>query len=200
MEKIVFDLWGTLAYLRPGEDFGIAIAKELGVKKEDYHNLVKKFWFRRNLEAKEFAKILVNETESDNVSLEYLTKQIQSPYGRHALYQDSVKSLERLSQDRELLLVSDTSSLGKQMFYDLEICSFFNRLYFSCDEGKIKEKGLYSQVLKDLEIFPQEMLVIGDSQKADYNLPLSLGFRAILLDRNNKCSEGQSIENLGELK
>ena len=200
MEKIAFDLWGTLAYLKPGEDFGILIAKELGIKKGDYHNLVKRFWFRRDLKTKEFVKILVNETGNDNASVEYLTKQIQSPYGRHALYQDSVKSLERLSQDRELLLVSDTSSLGKRMFYDLEIYHFFNKLYFSCNEGKTKEEGLYLHVLEDLGISPQEMLVVGDSLKTDYNIPLSLGSRAIFLDRNNKCSKGQSIKSLEGLK
>jgi FMN phosphatase YigB (HAD superfamily) len=186
MQNIAFDLWGTLAYLKPGEDFGITIARELGINKEEYHNLVKKFWFKNCLEPREFAEILI--------------KHIQSPYGRHSLYPDSLKSLERLSRDRQLLLVSDTSSLGKRMFYDLEISHFFRKLYFSCDKGMTKEGGLYSRVLEDLEIQPQEILVVGDSINADYNVPLNLGSRAILIDRNNQYPEEQSIKSLEELR
>ena len=121
MQNIAFDLWGTLAYLKPGEDFGIAIARELGINKEEYHNLVKKFWFKNCLEPREFAELLIRETGNKKASIEILIKHIQIPYGRHTLYPDSLKSLESLSRDRQLLLVSDTSSLGKRMFYDLEI-------------------------------------------------------------------------------
>lgn len=200
MKNIAFDLWGTLAYLKPGEDFGLAIAKELDINKEEYHNFVKQFWFKKCLGSREFAELLIRETGNRNVSTEKLINHIQSPYGRHTLYQDSVKSLERLSQDKQILLVSDTSSLGKRMFYDLEISQFFNGLYFSCDGGMTKESGLYSRVLEDLGIPPQEILVVGDSINADYNVPLSLGNRAILIDRNNQYPKEQSIKSLEELR
>lgn len=200
MKKIAFDLWGTLAYLKPGKDFGIAIARELGIEKDEYHELVKRFWFKRDLSAGEFAEILVNETGKTDASIKYLTEQISSPYGRHSIYPDTKPTLERLSETSELILVSDTSSLGKRMFYDLEISQFFKKLYFSCELGLTKEEGLYSKAFEFMNIKPEEVLVVGDSLRSDNKIPLELGSRVVLIDRTNKYPNEQSIKSLEELK
>jgi len=200
MGKIAFDLWGTLAYLKPGSDFGMAIAQALKITKKDYHELVKKFWFKRKLTAKEFAQVLLDETRSNEVSIDYLTDQILSPVGRHSLYPEVRRNLERLYKINKLVLISDTSSLGQQMFYDLQISKFFYGIYFSCEVGLTKEEGLYQVAFKDLRVKPQEVVVVGDSLEEDYYLPLRLKSQAILIDRNNKYPSQKSIKSLDELK
>jgi len=200
MEKLVFDLWGTLAYLKPGEDFGIAIAKELEIKKEDYHNLVKQFWFKKDISAEEFARILIEQTGKRHGSADYLTRQILSPYGRQALFPETRNALDRLAKAKELFLVSDTSSLGKKMFYELGISDFFKGVYFSCKEGLTKEEGLYYKVFDIMRVQPKDVVIIGDSLRSDYEIPLSLGSNALLLDRNGSFPEVKRISSLEDLK
>ena len=45
MGKIMFDFWGTLAYLEQGEDFGQVIANSLKISKKEYAQLVLDNWF-----------------------------------------------------------------------------------------------------------------------------------------------------------
>lgn len=200
MKKIVFDLWGTLAYLKPGKDFGFAVSKELGISKQDYHNLVKKYWFRNELTAEEFAQILIDQTKETKASRDYLTSQILSPYGRQNLFPEVKTNLIRLSKTKELFLISDTSSLGKKMFYDLNISDFFNGTYFSCSEGITKEDGLFSKVYNNIGVHPSEMLVIGDSLREDYEIPKNLGSKVILLDRKRLYPKNKRIFSLEEIK
>ena len=69
MGKIMFDFWGTLAYLEQGEDFGQVIANSLKISKKEYAQLVLDNWFINNISSEEFAKLLVKKSNIDPVPI-----------------------------------------------------------------------------------------------------------------------------------
>lgn len=198
MKDLLIDLFGTLTYLAPGEDFGLAIAEILGISKERYLDYTKS-WFRKELTAEEFADMMIRDLGT-NTDKREIVKWIRNPLSRARLYPEVTESLSRLKRKKVLYLVSDTSSLGREIINNLGLESYFSKLFLSCEYGKTKKEGLYEIVFKEIKKDPKECTVVGDSLEADFNIPLKLGANTILLDRENKFSNYKRISSLRELK
>ena len=203
MKNMLFDFWGTLAYLTPGEDFGAIISNTLGIDKERYLEFVKSCWFTERLSSVDFAKALIEKFSKPRKDLEHsLVEYIESPIYRAKLYPEVSKVLHNLSLNKNLYLVSDTSSIGKQIIENLDILKFFNQTFLSFEHGLTKKEGLYNLVFKTILAKYEDVMVIGDSLESDYYLPRQLGVRSLLVDRNEKYAhtEFDRIKSLNELK
>jgi len=199
MRNIVFDFWGTLAYLTPGPDFGEEISKLVGLKKEDFHKLVIEHWFKRELSQKEFANLLITNTNSQ-ASTEDIIYWIENPLKRVRLYEDVITSLERLNRDNDLYLVSDTSTVGRNIIKSLEIRRYFQQVILSCENRITKSEGLYDKFFTNSGLNIKDTLVVGNSPALDYDIPIKLGARAILIDREKKLAGYKTIHSLEEIE
>ena len=83
--------------------------------------------------------------------------------------------------DVKFIIISDYYC--NHEIYDLilkkfNIRNFFDKIYISSEIGKRKSTGsLYTYVLKDLNIKPSSLIMIGDNRKSDYKIPVSLGIK-----------------------
>lgn len=195
MGNIIFDFWGTLAYLTNGPDFGKEISKLVRIKKEEFHKLVKKYWFKREISPEEFAKLLITKTNSQ-VNIEDLVYWIENPISRARLYDEVTSSLERLRKKNDLYLVSDASTVGKIIINNLNITHYFQQVVLSCENGITKSEGLYNTFFRTKCIDRINTLVIGDSLPLDYDIPIKLGVKAILIDREKKLRGYDAINSL----
>ena len=199
MGNIVFDFWGTLAYLVYGPDFGEEIYKLVGLKKEDFHKLVIEHWFKRELSQEEFAKLLITNTNSQ-ASTDDIVYLIESPLKRARLYEDVIPSLERLSRNNDLYLVSDTSTVGRRVINSLGIRHYFQQVILSCEDGIIKSEGLYDKFFRNRGLDIRNTLVVGNSPASDYYIPIKLGARAVIIDREDKLAGYKTIHSLEEIR
>lgn len=73
----------------------------------------------------------------------------------------------------------------QKMFEYHKIDHYFDKIYISSEYKITKRSGrLYDLVLKDQKIAPTNSIMIGDNEESDYNVPITKGMNAILLDRN----------------
>jgi putative hydrolase of the HAD superfamily len=95
---------------------------------------------------------------------------------------------------------------ARREFVDVElgkvgIENCFERVFSSTsDFGLVKKTiDLYQRVCSMLEIFPQEMIHVGDDRNFDFNVPRRLGILAFHLDRTGKHKGNFVIHSLEEL-
>lgn len=75
-----------------------------------------------------------------------------------------------------------------------------NHVYTSAGIGWLKPASeFFRAICDDLRIRPEEVLFIGDDLGNDYHASQAAGMQAVLVDRNQKCREVDSVANLMEL-
>lgn len=86
-----------------------------------------------------------------------------------------------IQSGKTVILISDMYLSSEFIMKMLEKCSIYGyaKIYVSCEHGCSKRNGdLYKKVLTDLNIKPNMLFHIGDNNKSDYSIPLSLGIHA----------------------
>ena len=128
---IFVNLWGTLAYLAPGPDFGAKIAQLLNITKEAYVRTVKEVWFRRAITASEFCDYLVKSNCQDSGIVKEITRWIKSPLERAMLYDDVIPAFQAWRMRATVCIVSDTSIIGETALRHIGLHLFCDAIYLS---------------------------------------------------------------------
>lgn len=110
------------------------------------------------------------------------------------------------NQSKEILLISDFYTdeyLIKEILKKLDILDCFSEIYISSEKSYRKSTGnLYKFVLTDLGVSPKEITMIGDNYQSDYEVPKSLGMKAIYreyIDFHNIVSEHELSKLYNEI-
>jgi len=116
------------------------------------------------------------------------------------LYPESTEVLKELYKKYKLIVITQ----NPKEFFDIKLKGFehyFNKIYSSTYHYKSlkKDEEVYKKIIKDLNIKPNEILHVGNHKEFDYDIPKSLGIKAILLDREGKYPDEETIKNLKEL-
>lgn len=198
MNLLLFDFWGTLAYLEEGRDFIAEIASLLDITKSEYKEFVVERGYKEGLSPEEFAvKLSDHFGKSPTTNLVTL---LSTPIERVKLYPDVVQNLNRLAEGYRLALVSDTTKIGKECASRTKMERYFGNMFFSCDYGITKKEGLYKLAIMELGIEPSNCTVIGNSMNSDYLMAQKMGSQAILIDRRNQHDGVRKVITLEELK
>lgn len=194
IKMVVFDFYGTLAYLtnetksyaRLFTILGLQTLEELRQARiialtEDFDDL-------SDLAKRIKPDLLINTCSYQ----QEVDKEISSA----VLYEETIKILSQL-KDRQLRLglISNLASPYKRPFFELGLDVYFDEVIFSCEVGlKKPDQEIYQLMVERVGINPAQMLMIGDSAQADVVGPKSAGLNAVLLDRTNSAFTG--ISNL----
>ena len=74
--------------------------------------------------------------------------------------------------------------ISKVCIFNLGIDKYFDKIFFSCDIGYRKPQSeAFEMVIKHSGLQPKQLLMIGDSQRSDYEGALNSRVKAILKDR-----------------
>jgi len=202
---ISFDLDGTLVKPKFADLFwleglpkiyaekeGISVEEAKSFLIKDYQSIGKdriewydpSFWFKR-------------------YGLNYDWKKLIDDY-RHAIepYPDALPTLEKLKERYQLIVLSN----AKIDFVEAELEEtgfrrFFSKVFSSVsDFGMVKNNAeVYIKVCSVLGIKKEEILHVGDDRVFDYEVPRSIGMRAILIDREAKSTNDCMINSLNDL-
>ena len=117
-------------------------------------------------------------------------------------YDDVIRNLSKLNEKYDLVLVSnsDCFSLNNVLEkYDLK--KHFKNIYLSCEVGLIKSNPeMFYKILNDLNLKPEECVMIGDSIQSDMVSSKSCGLTSVLIDRKNMRDYHPKIKTLDELE
>jgi HAD superfamily hydrolase (TIGR01549 family) len=179
---IIFDLYDTLLYCPDKRNPYISFFRQLGLTKGEMSNWINKV-MTQNYESFEVIK---NEINSDlDIDLtpfqNHLNEEIQST----RLFDDTNKTLERLSQKYRLFCLSNLATPYKTCYFEQGLDKWIEKPFFSCDIGLKKPNPDFFKMVVDFSGVPaNQMIMIGDSQTSDYDGALNAGIRAILKDKS----------------
>ena len=127
---------------------------------------------------KEFAKEVIDNYINVEKDVQYLNCKLMN-------------KLKKYKQNGyKIFIVSDFycgKEVLKQWLANLGVLDLFDNIYVSCDYMKTKLKGdLYTHILSENNISPDEVIMIGDSKHSDNIVPRSLGMTSKKLKDRNK--------------
>jgi len=155
-------------------------------------------------------RMAIRETIGREIHLELLTKKFKDVKipeehknaiysrlinSRHWLYPDSERIISNLKEGYKLAIISNmyeiTAGRIRKSFPDF--LEMFDVVTLSAEVGLRKPDPkifLYTlnilNLINGVEICPEEVMVIGDSQDKDVDAPKSIGMQARLIDRNTQ--------------
>ena len=121
---------------------------------------------------------------------------------QHIYLDSEIKEvLQKLKSDsKQIILVSDfytDRELIETILKKFEIFDYFSSIYISSEKACRKSTGnLYKLILKELNLNPTDITMIGDNYKSDYEVPRSLGLNAIYrqyIDKNTTVAEKELV-------
>lgn len=128
-------------------------------------------------------------------------QQILDKYSyRVSCYPDVNQALAVLSRDYTLIVVScSTREFLPYLLAGIE--RYFARVFSSIsDYGQIKTPDFYLEVCRQMRVFPEEVVHIGDLWDQDYLAAREAGLKAFHLDRSKKGESGSSLRSLADLE
>ena len=116
------------------------------------------------------------------------------------IYDDVVSSLDRLSKEYKLLLLSDNWPCGFEIMKYYNIDKYFLKMYMSSIYGYVKEEGVFFDYpIKEFNIKPHEALFIDDTEKVlDVAVTKGLDVKIMKRDKIDK-SKYPIITSLNEI-
>ena len=115
-------------------------------------------------------------------------------------FPESRETLSRLSRDYSLIIISNSS----RDFIDLEIKGFpeyFTHIISApTDFQTLKFPELFKRVCHDLQVKPEEVVHVGDTERFDYTAPREAGVESYLLDRSKKRTGDHIVHDLQDFE
>lgn len=114
-------------------------------------------------------------------------------------YEDTLEFLEKAHRMCKLVVCTSASREFVNLVFKRvplipqTVSSVFSSVSDFALPGKPRE--FYERVLTKLNVRPEEVIHVGDDEENDYRIPLSLGIRAVLIDRKGV----KGFQNLLEL-
>ncbi|BDD03954.1 HAD family hydrolase [Aureibacter tunicatorum] len=194
-KTIVFDLFNTLVYIQKNNRFFIEIYKasengfELSIS--EYLNLIM---------TNPIDRVIVLLGDKFKVLFEQKMDLLKEEIDSIIAFEETVEVLENLSKKFDLYLISNLASPYKAVLKDLNLEQYFIKTIFSCDTGYQKpEIKIFLEVEKDSGLEKGEILMVGDSLKADIKGSNMIGWNSLRICRNKDRLKNFEINNLKEI-
>lgn len=210
-KAVIFDCWNTLFQNR-GENPYKKLAEKLGYSLNDYEDFIKPVERHLMLEKHESDQDLEEAIEAfyEEMGVDYsenditeTRKLLEDAADNVMAYPETENILEYLDEDYRLGLISNTNFRAFQgLKQEIEVEDIFDVIFLSYKEGMMKpEADVFETVLSEIEVEPDEAVMVGDSLPDDVQAAEELGIDAILVDREDRHPEYEnSIKTLRELK
>jgi len=188
IEAVIFDLWGTLAYIINEDEIWRMLVEDLGLDEKLIVELDKKFILLPEI-SKERIRMLLQGyglQELSNQLYEILT--VPQEFG---IYPEVEDVLESLKENFKLGIISNiyetTARWVRRRKNTRKLLSYFSTVIFSCEVGYAKpDKEIFYKALYDLKSSAENTFMVGDSLSSDILPARSLGMQAVLIDRSGK--------------
>lgn len=190
-KSIIFDLYNTLLYTASKKKPYLNMFRELGLTKGEM-NYWRDIVMTKNFNSFEELKNQIKPNSTiDTKKYEFdIKEEIESTH----VFDDTYYILDILSKKYDLYLLSNITTPYKVCFYNLGLDKWIKFPFFSCDLGYRKpQPEIYDIVIKYSKLNANELLMIGDSVRSDYEGAMNNGIKAILKDKPLKLIIGDLI-------
>lgn len=196
-EAIIFDLYGTLAYI--GEPTGLyqKLFRSLGL---DRRKAARARKLALTLEYEDIAHFVHEVAPGNCIDTAPYQQLLERELSSVHVYPESTEVLEDVrSRGLKTGLISNVATPYTKPFYDMGLERYFDSVLFSCEQGVHKpSNAIFERVLERLDVVPERTALVGDSYTSDVAGAVSAGIHGFLLSRGGSSEEYQ-ISSLYEL-
>lgn len=194
IDTVIFDLFGTLVYLKRNTRPYLQLCRDLGVVRRLRESLL--------VDAPtlpKFCDYLGHDHPDEIVSMQ---RELEADVASTSLFDDSIAVLEYLrKREIRIGLVSNLASPYKSGVFEFGLNDLIDVSVFSCDVGIAKPANeIYELALSRLDAKAETTLMIGDSRRCDVDGPMASGIRGLLLDRSSRSSNDSVLRTLMEVE
>lgn len=195
---VIFDLFGTLAYIADKRNPYARLFCELGFSVDEMQRPKTIALTKRFPDLASFIARIKPEAQIDITDYE---KDIVDEIHSITLYPETEEVLHELRQNKlRIGMISNLASPYTSAFFSLGLDKLVDHYVFSCDIGMIKPNPkIYVYELQALCVQPNEAVMVGDKIPQDVLGPKETGIRAVLLDRENQKQYTPKITSLREI-
>lgn len=176
------------------------VLNEINISEEKFIKAWRDIWLKVDVTPYKFAEYLcrINNRDDPNCYRE-LSKIISLPLEKIKVFSDVIPCLERIkSKGIYTITISDCGPDVVRYIHHLNLDLYFEKCFFSFEEGKTKETGLYNRALQVLCVEPSTITMIGNDYKRDYLIPKRLGINPILINRESKRGDSNTLTKVLE--
>lgn len=206
VNAILFDFWGTLvetgihspikqvkdilAIDLPFSDYVVRMERAMMTTKFD--SLTQAF----EAVCKEFT------IESHPDQIEQLIGMWNKSWMLSRPYYEVESVLAQLQPKYRLILISNTDCFSlPRALEKFKLERYFEKMYLSFEQGILKnESAFLDKVMEELELSPEDCLIVGDSIESDMAAARNAGIKAVLVDRRNRRDYTPKVQHLRELQ
>jgi len=118
-------------------------------------------------------------------------------------YSDVIPVLKELKKEYKLIIITHATKHFIDIKKEIDnLGEYFQKIFSVPDDfnSSQKDKGVYQEILKQLNLQPNELIHVGDDYIFDYEVPTSLGIKSFYLDRKESTSGPHVIKDFFALK
>ena len=185
IKAVIFDLFGTLAYIADKRDPYVHLLSELELTVDEIQRPKTIALTERFTDLASFVARIKPDAHIDTTQYE---NDIATEIHSMTLYPETEEVLHKLRQKKlRIGMISNLASPYTTAYFSLGLYKLIDHHIFSCDIGMIKPNPkIYVYELEALCVQPYEAVMVGDKLPQDVLGPKEIGMRAVLLDRENK--------------
>lgn len=205
VKGVFFDFWGTLVengtYSPLKQSFGILrVRMPFGEFAEQFERVLMTEKYEDQATA--FTKVC----EAFNVSpIPIVIEKLIGVWNKNRLlatiYPDTIETLKALKEKKiKVALISNAPADNvEQVLERFGMKEFFDGIFISYEQGKLKTEGLFDVALKKLKLKKEDVISVGDSIETDIKGAESAGIKGYLLDRKGRREFENKIMSLTEV-
>ena len=196
IKAVIFDLFGTLVDISESSQPFRELTRKLNIDKERAFHLA----MTTNSPTLQHFAIQLGVDPPDEI--EALQAKLDQKVQSVRLFDDTLSALQDVkSSGLKTALISNLASPYKPPFFELGLDQLIDEVVFSCDCGYAKpQEEIYRLSLQQLDLSPDQAVMVGDSYDCDVVGPEAIGIKALHLVRNEfKSTAINSISTLHDV-
>jgi len=211
VKAILFDLWLTLAsdkyYQEAGKSMESMIIEKLNLNKS-FKEVEKVVDTVLEKDKKKYIEEVFRElgAEFKQNDVDFFVEVLEKKIASTELFADTIPSLKKLKEKKFKLGLITNSNIVRTPFVlnKSNLKDYFDSITLSYKLGKIKpDSALFEKALKELNVKPDETVMVGDSLQGDIIGAEKMGIKGILIKRGKehwKETEGKPFAVISSLK
>ncbi|NIO23144.1 MAG: HAD-IA family hydrolase [Candidatus Aenigmarchaeota archaeon] len=208
VKAIIFDLWNTLSYNDPFNPHNFVLSK-IGLEKNMHNDRIIEEELMVSKE--DFGILVTNMLRKFGVNDKSVAKEIEETWkkSRLILFPEVIDCFKRFRKNHKLAILSNSIAIDIPKIRESGIMEHINYAGFSFETGLLKpDIRAFEDVLKNLNIRPEEAMMVGDNLTVDIVPAEKLGMKAVLIRRKNEFERSHTergkykftIKSLNELE